>query len=305
MSNMNYSSVANFFNGAYLDIRHGKVLTAIKTHCDYCTRDLLAYLNNNEGKISVIERTKVNAFINDLQEVFFMCENLHMYINGMDKISSNTKDFERKTVEIKNQGQWIARHLPGLWDAVMIFLFFDRTYGQHLNVHPVIKLHYFSAINLGILQMVKAPFSYFKLKSVIDIDVIVSGLLAGSLAVASMNAFPTEAVDLTEESGTALAKVQAYNQDKITLSALALLKAYEKAMLQGANMGENEEVLRLIDELELSLKHLIKDYEDAFAKLKETRKSVSDGNLSSNVYDKTINGMVSKFTEILKKRLSD
>ena len=302
MSNMNYSSVADFFNGAYLDIRHTRVLESIKHHSNFAARELLQYMERNNSKLSIVERSKLNAYVSDLSEVFFMCENLHFYIKGMDRVTSSKEEIDRKTVEIKNQGQWIARHLPSMWDGVMIYTRFESTMGKYLTVHPQARLHFFEAVNPAICDLSKAPFAFLKLKSVVEADRMTSAIMASCLAKTVTN-MSEIVISVDAESSLELAKVQAHNYEKLSSSVFSLIKEYEKSMLRGLNMGESEEALRLIDELELHIKQLCKDYEDVLRKVVEKKNNSLVPRLDVDVFDKAVNNLYDKMTEIIKRRL--
>lgn len=299
---MNYSSVLDFFGGAYLDIRHPKVLESIRHHTDFATRDLLTYLDINKGKLPYAELAKINAYMTDLSEVFFMCENLHIYVIGMDKVTSTQEELEKKTVEVKNQSHWIRRHLPSMWDGVIILTRFHTTFGKYLTIHPEIKLHYFEAINPAICDMSRAPFSFLKLKSILETDHMTSAILASALAGA-VTQVAEAAIDLGIDSGKVFAKIQAHAYEKIHTSVFGLISEYEKGAVENAPMGETEEALRLIDELEQHIKQLRRDFVEAFDNLKKQKQELTAPTLDPEVYHKAVTTMYDKMRDIIQRRL--
>lgn len=294
----NYETLAQFFQGDYLELRHEKVLNFIKNNTTQTSVMLMAYLDKKENEVKPIERQRVLALIADLSEVVFAAENLHIYITGMSRISTDEESRNRKIVEIKNQGYWITRHLPALWDAALIYARFDSTFGKYLITQEELNFHYFEAINGLVLNLSVPRYSYLRLFDVDSVDKFTKVILASSLA-ASVIHNPKTHITLTEREVRMMANIQAHSYDSIKLSVKALIEQYTQA-IGTAPMAETEEVLRLIDELNGKVISLQREYGQVLDDLIE----VPDATVQPTRDVFSFETAVTKMQEMLRKRLN-
>ncbi len=99
-----------------------------------------------------------------------------------------------------------------------------------------------------------------------------------------------------------MALIQAHSIEKIQTCVSAIVAEYERAALREEVMGENDETLRLIDDLEILIKNLKKEIHQVVTSgLKPVATSAPA--LDVEGFKKEVNGMFDKLQGILKRRL--
>ncbi len=296
-----YSSLEKFFSGDHLELRKSKALGLIKRHCDLSSNELLKYISSREGDITATERGKIMNFVKDLGEVYFMSENLHLYLEGLSKVSSDQSKLTTKSIEIKNQGQWITRHLPAMWDASILFTRFDTLVKNRLFTQSDIGLVFFEAVNKLVLDTLKPPYAYLKLFSTEHVQTLTLMILAASFTQTFVD-ITEDYVEIDETIAKPVALIQAHSIEKIQTCVSAIVAEYERAALREEVMGENDETLRLIDDLEILIKNLKKEIHQVVTSgLKPVATSAPA--LDVEGFKKEVNGMFDKLQGILKRRL--
>lgn len=254
----NYETLKEFFAGDYLQLRFEKVINNIRAHSRQTSSMLLFHLENNATTISIMERQKVLVFVDALAEVVFVAENLHIYICGLDRTRSSEKVKAQKLIEIKNQGNWLSRHLPALWDAALIYAKFEEGFGKHLVLFEPTQFYFFEASSPLVTEISKQPFSYLKLHQVHETERLTTMLLASTLAC-TVKEMEKQNISLSSKDLESLGAIQSHVRPGISDLVCSLTKAYEQACFISP-MGESDDVLNLIDLLDVAVAHLKREY---------------------------------------------
>ncbi len=274
---MNVRDVASaFVAGQFLLLRHKGLVQFFKDQTSAVTKYLLAYLEQRDHTTHMEERRRVLAYIQHMDEVMFMVDDFHLFLTGMGEIETDAETRAVKMCEINNRGQWLLKYLPQIWDAGHVFTRFDMTIGQHLVYVEEHKVHCLQAITDSVVSMLRAPFSLFKLVEPQESECMTSMLLAGIMArtLSEFSAGADDDVMISLCAVGELSEVQKDHQGPLNTSVRALILAYHQA-LETDPLGESEEAVRLVDEIDTQLQKLERDYlavlqkyTDAFDKAK-------------------------------------
>lgn len=293
---MNNIKSHDVFGYSYLNLRHVKVFELIRHHYELACKELQRTLDNTS--ISSVQRMKISAYKSDLTEVMFVCENLHLYFKGIGKVISEDETYKTKVSEVKNQWEWITKYFPNLFDGVVMHQRFSDTFGKYLHFSDELQFNYFEIVTMSIYDISKPPFSFLKLKSEKDASDVTKMILAGSLGKTICDLANVDVI-IYENVAKVLGSLQTQYFNQVQTAVQELIVEYEKAYLIFAIMGESNEVLVKIDNLDKIIKKLCEDYQQVLKESEQPNETKTPTDVDQKSYPK----LNDKLHDILKKRL--